>query len=350
MKDRTPRITSNRDNNFNLIRFIAAVLVLFSHSFVIVTGNARFEPLRISLDTTWGTIAVDIFFITSGFLIAYSFFSRRKLLSFIWARVVRIYPALIVAMIFCTFIVGLNQTNLNISSYLTDSQTYFYFLKNSLLVFGVEHQLPGVFTEVPYMTMVNTSIWTLPYELTMYGCLAIFGTVLTRAGKLISVEHYKYIFLIIAVIGISTHIFNHFNNFMPVNLLRLFAMFFVGSAIYIHREIVIFSHKWLFVLSVLMAISTLHKDVFFVIYSLTIPYFVFYFAYVPKGKILSFNKVGDYSYGIYIFGFPIQQLLISNFPNLSISSLFVYSLVATLSLGILSWHLIEKRALKLKIK
>ncbi|WP_372340911.1 acyltransferase family protein [Paraglaciecola sp.] len=59
---------NGRDNNFNLIRFIAACLVLFSHSFALVLGGGLHEPLRGFLNMTLGTIAVDIFFITSGFL------------------------------------------------------------------------------------------------------------------------------------------------------------------------------------------------------------------------------------------------------------------------------------------
>lgn len=105
--------TNTRDNNYNLIRFLAAVLVLFTHSFALTYGSGNAEPLRYSLGITWGTIAVDVFFVTSGFLIAGSFFKRGNLIAFGWARILRIYPALFVALLFCVFVVGLAFTSKN---------------------------------------------------------------------------------------------------------------------------------------------------------------------------------------------------------------------------------------------
>ena len=99
--------TNNRDNNFNLIRFIAASLVLYTHSYALVIGTGDAEPLRNSIGMTWGSIAVDVFFVISGFLIASSFFERNNIVAFVWARILRIYPALIVAIIFCVLIINI---------------------------------------------------------------------------------------------------------------------------------------------------------------------------------------------------------------------------------------------------
>jgi len=112
------KYTNNRDNNFNLIRFLAASLVLYSHSFSLAIGTVYAEPFKISLGLTLGTIAVDIFFITSGFLIASSFFEKNNIIAFVWARILRIYPALIIALIFCVFMVGLFFTTNMTSEYL----------------------------------------------------------------------------------------------------------------------------------------------------------------------------------------------------------------------------------------
>lgn len=98
------KYTKSRNNNYNLIRFLAATLVLFTHSFALTFGSGTAEPLRNTLGITWGTIAVDVFFVTSGFLIASSFFQRNNVTAFVWARILRIYPALIVALLFCVFV------------------------------------------------------------------------------------------------------------------------------------------------------------------------------------------------------------------------------------------------------
>lgn len=129
--------------------------MLFSHSFALALGSGNFEPLRSTIGMTWGDIAVDIFFVTSGFLITSSYLSRNNIIEFAWARVLRIYPALIAAILFCTFVVGLWFTENSLSEYFSNQQTLKYFIKNSTLFFGVEYRLPGVFLDVPYKEAVN---------------------------------------------------------------------------------------------------------------------------------------------------------------------------------------------------
>ena len=96
----------NRDNNFTLIRFIAASLVLFSHSFALSVGTASAEPLHTSLHITFGQIAVDVFFLTSGFLVTASLLARGSIKTFAKARCLRIYPGLIVAVLLTTLVIG----------------------------------------------------------------------------------------------------------------------------------------------------------------------------------------------------------------------------------------------------
>lgn len=340
--------SQNKDNNFNLIRFIAAFLVLFSHSFILATGDPKTVPLKLLLGTSWGTVAVDVFFITSGFLIAGSFFNRKTLLTFIWARVLRIYPALIVAMLFCVFIVGTYFTALGSLEYLSNLATYKYFIKNITLFFGINYHLPGVFTENPYVNSVNGSLWTLPLEVKMYAYLTLIGIILAITEKLLTKKISPFIFFSLALIALITNIINHFIPFTPVHFSRLFYMFFVGSACYQFRNKIILSYKGFFICATTLLVSSLNKEMFFVIYTCLLPYIIFCLAYIPKGTVRKFNNLGDYSYGIYIYAFPIQQSLIATIPNLSIFSMVIYSGIITLIMSYLSWHYIESNALKLK--
>jgi peptidoglycan/LPS O-acetylase OafA/YrhL len=90
------------------------------------------------------------------------------------------------------------------------------------------------------------------------------------------------------------------------------------------------------------------KQAFSIVYTLTIAYMLCYLAYLPAGAIRKYNEMGDYSYGVYIYAFPVQQALAATYPGISVSAMLLSSGMVTLALAILSWHLIEKRALRLK--
>ncbi len=343
--------TAGRDNNFNLIRFIAASMVLVTHSFALVTGSPESEPLRDTLGMTLGSIAVDIFFVTSGFLITSSFVSRNNLLAFAWARMLRIYPALIVALLISTFIIGLLFTNNPKLDYLTNIQTYKYFIRNSLLFFGIEHTLPGVFADAPYKNAVNGSLWTLPYEVKMYTLLALFLCFLTFAGKHLKLISNSRGIFFIAFASVVVHMAINFAPQLELfneKFIRLFSMFFFGAAVYLWAGKIKLSHKLFTLGAIALAIATLDKSAFFIVYCVSLPYLLFYIAYVPGGPVRQFNRLGDFSYGMYIYAFPIQQMIATLHPETSITKMIAYSFILTLLCSVLSWNLIEKKALKLK--
>jgi len=341
--------TTSRDNNFNLVRFIAALLVLYSHSFALAIGSGDAEPLRALIGMTWGSIAVDIFFITSGFLITSSYIARNNLIAFVWARILRIYPGLITAVIFCVFIVGLFFTTLNTWEYILNIQTHKFILKNTVLFFGVEYQLPGVFQDNPYKYAVNGSLWTLPYEVKMYAILAFILSIIMYLRKHSTFLTIKNILFSIVLFSFVLHISNHFELLsLPDNFTKLFYMFFIGSAFYVWKNRIRLSSGLFFIALLLLLASAVNKDVFFVFYSLLLPYLIFYIAYVPSGYVRKFNQIGDYSYGIYIYAFPVQQSMAALIPNISVDTMIIYSLTITLILSVTSWYLIEKRFLKMK--
>ncbi len=134
-----------------------------------------------------------------------------------------------------------------------------------------------------------------------------------------------------------------------LTILRLFFMFFSGAAFYVLKEHITLSRSffWLCVIALLSSVIV-NKDAFFVVYVLTIAYVLFYVAYIPSGFIRKYNQVGDYSYGIYIYAFPIQQSVAALIPGVSVLSMLSISASVALSLAALSWHLVERRALGLK--
>jgi peptidoglycan/LPS O-acetylase OafA/YrhL len=342
-----------RDNNFNLIRFIAATLVLVSHSFPLFFGTGEGEPLRWLVGISLGTVAVDLFFISSGFLIANSLFYRKSMGDFVKARILRIYPGLAVSLIISVFVLGLFFTTLTTTAYLTDFNTYQFLFINMILFFGEEVTLPGVFETLPWPNTVNGSLWTLPFEVRAYALLVIVGISLGYLEKKWAVFGSKRFYLVIALLGMGIYLFDYFHTILPISYFgseyaRLFSMFFIGVAFYQYRDEIILSNRLFYTLLLLLLISALDHSSFFVMYNCSLAYLVFYLAYVPKGYIRKFNAYGDYSYGIYIYAFPVQQAVLALNPNISLLSFFLVSLVITFFFAYFSWQLIEKKALKLK--
>jgi len=344
----------SRDNNFNLIRFIAAFGVLFSHSFSLALGSSKTEPFKQLLGMSFGQIAVDIFFISSGFLIANSLFVKKDLTKFLWARFLRIYPGLFAAVLFCVFVVGLYFTSYPLEQYLINPQTYLFLAKNTVLFFGEEAGLPGVFESLPWSGVVNGSLWTLPFEVRAYCLLVIFSIAIHRLilwSKGLLSE--RLLYLLIPLLGMIVYITNHFYTFLPISYFasedfRLYSLFFIGTACYIFKDSLVLSKRLFYVAVFFLLVSAMHTDLFFIVYNVTIFYVIFYIAYIPKGGVRKFNQYGDYSYGIYIYAWPVQQSVVALIPGINVTCLLITSAVLTLFLSYISWHLIEKRALKYK--
>jgi peptidoglycan/LPS O-acetylase OafA/YrhL len=162
--------SAGRSNNFGLIRLVAASLVVFGHSFDLVR---RPEPLAPTLELTWGTIGVLIFFSMSGFLVARSWATGPRLVEFATKRALRLLPALFVSSLVCAVVLGPLVTTEPLRSYLDDPATKTYVLDNSLL--QTVYALPNVFGNLPFPGTVNGSLWTLPIEAKAYAFVAVVG-------------------------------------------------------------------------------------------------------------------------------------------------------------------------------
>jgi peptidoglycan/LPS O-acetylase OafA/YrhL len=146
-------LTSNRKNNLDALRLIGAFLVLFSHSFPIAGNN---EPGPPFFRNTFGELGVYIFFIISGFLITQSYMRSNSPKIFLWARFLRIFPALIFVVFVTVFFFGPIITNLTAIEYYKNSQTYYYL--SNITLYNVNYQLPGVFLANPIPSVVNGSL------------------------------------------------------------------------------------------------------------------------------------------------------------------------------------------------
>lgn len=337
-----------RDNNFNLIRIAAAFAVLVTHSFALAIGTGDAEPLRNTLGITIGSIAVDVFFVTSGFLVTQSLFSRQSTIEFLWSRILRIWPALIVMLLITVFGLGLYFTTLPWIDYLLTPQTYKYLVKNAVLLWGVNYNLPGVFDNNPYKGAINGSLWTLPNEIYMYLMLVVTWAIL-RFSPAMRLSLLKMTIVIYAFASGVIVLLGHLNVIYESTFAHLFFMFFSGACFFVLKERIVISRTVFRILIVSLVASTIDKQTFFFVYVFTISYILFYTAYVPTGTIRKYNLMGDYSYGVYIYAYPVQQSIAALIPGVSVFSMLLISATITFLLAVFSWHIVEKHALGLKI-
>jgi len=335
-------VRPGRPQGFEVLRIVAAAAVVVSHSYSLLgPDGGTVIPVAPFGDFVFdlGRVGVIVFFVVSGYLVCGSWLADPRPLSFAAKRAFRLMPGLLVMLLLVTFVVVPLITSSD--AYWSDPQTYLYFVRN-LLVFPYTYDLPGAFEGNPSQA-VNGVLWTLGVEVLAYVMLAVAGV----RGWLRSPARLAVVAAVLAVVGwrlISTSVLD--GALVPVALrVELVAYFFAAATIR--------SSRWrpdaraaaasLAVLVLLMALGA----------SLSI-------LMVPLGTVMvvylgtrqwdgarAVTRLGDPSYGTYIYGFVLQQLIISAFGPLESRPLFaVVSVVASLAVGYLSWHVVERRALR----
>jgi hypothetical protein len=335
-----------RDNNFHLVRMLAALLVLVSHSWPL-TGTPS-DPFERVVGFSLGHLGVDVFFVVSGFLVTGSLFARDSLGSFVAARARRILPALMVSAFGVALVLGPLVTSWPLDRYLTAWDTWRYALQNSITwPFGVCWTLPGVFAGNPAGPAVNGALWSLPWELTMYAMLVGLGLLLrvARLGRDTVGGLVTAIALLATVGHDANEAWGFSHRFEIVQGLRLTALFFTAGALKVHEARVPLRGSTALGALGVLTVALLGSDGLRALYPIALAYAVLWFALVPGGVLRAYRRVGDYSYGLYLWQFPIQQCLVRAWPDLSPLGLMLAAFPPTLALAMLSWHLVEARAL-----
>ena len=331
-------LNTGRQNNFDFIRFMAATLVILSHAYPL-TGNNSSEPLIVltNYKTTFGGIAVYIFFVTSGFLITQSYTRSKDRYSYLKARVLRIFPALLVVILATAFLLGPMTTSTNLMNYFTNPITYSY-IKNNILLF-TQYQLPGVFENNPYPGAVNGSLWTLMHEFLFYLLVAAFGQLKLLTKK-----------AIIVVFGLTIFLsFTDIHSALLKQNISLFRYFSAGMLFFVFKEQIPIKGYLAFLSLFAIILSNIFGG-FEIVLLFFGSYLLFYCVFTTKMNLHNFGKHGDFSYGIYIYAFPIQQFIMSKFVDMNPMSNFLIAFPLTLILACFSWNFIEKPSLEFKKK
>lgn len=337
-------------NNFNLIRLFAAILVLVSHCYPL-TGRTT-EPFASYLGDfdTGGGWGVSIFFVISGFLVTRSVLER-SVGVYLRSRILRIVPALTFVSLFEILVLGPLFTKLPIGNYFSNPGTYSY-LRNAT-VYWLDFSLPGVFASNPVSGVANGSLWTLPIESAFYvllPVLSVFG--LLKPERILLLLAVVAFWLAFGIIQLDWNWTNQggmlFAGGPTYSTVKEGVFFLLGACLWILRDRIPFTGGLAACCVLLLLIFAYQKTGLVAMY-LALPYLVIYVAMTDKLRFPFYEKIGDLSYGTYLFAYPVQQAIVAICGNaIGPKRLAALALPLTLMLAALSWYSIERPILAIR--
>jgi peptidoglycan/LPS O-acetylase OafA/YrhL len=333
-----------RQNNFNILRLALASLVILSHAPELHEGGRESELLtRVFHTLSFGELAVDGFFLLSGYLITQSWDRQPRWWPFLKKRLLRIYPAFIVASVLCACVLG---------PWVAANATYasefsiWRFLR-AMLTLGAP-DIPPVFPGRPHPA-INGAMWTIEWEFRCYLAVLAVGCL-----RFVSFRH-AWTLLTLVVFSVwtmgrlttDTAMQAWITGYLP-SLWRLGSFFLVGGCFYSYRERVALTGR-----AATLSLAVLLPCMFSVqlcepALALLGGYLLFYAAQVPAPALRSFNSGADISYGVYLYGWPVQNLVSSLWPQANVWLLLPLVYLVCVALAVMSWYVVERPFLQLK--
>jgi peptidoglycan/LPS O-acetylase OafA/YrhL len=341
-------------SGFDYMRICLALAVLSWHAVPITQGREAADAL---LDGPLGPpvrLILPMFFALSGFLVTASLFRTPSIRVFLLFRALRIGPALAVEVALSALLLGPLFTTLALGTYFT-APDFFRYFTNAVGI--VNYELPGVFADHP-VTAVNGGLWTVPYELECYIALTVlyllsfmrrpyFLLGATLAGGFV-VGAMSFMPAISALGAEGANPFNYQNaldaSVQPRRILVL--SFLAGAVVYLFRERLTLNPLYA-ALAVVLGLALLTSPFLYGFAPLPIAYATVYLGLLnpPRHKLV---LSGDYSYGVYLYAFPIQQMVYALGPGQSALANAALSTLAAALFAVFSWRLIERPALALR--
>lgn len=325
-------------NSLDLLRLFAASLVLFSHQYAVL---GFVQPAFLDW-TTLGGAGVSIFFFLSGWLVWSSWARDPDAKRFFLRRSLRIFPGLWLVVGLTVFLIGPVLTSLTVTDYFSSAKTWRYLTTSALLV---RYELPGVFVSNPYPVAVNGSLWTLPVEFFCYISVALVGLLGRRRAN------WAWglglgLAVLIAVLGTRVVGYKYITHVEMIGFFWWGAWYgHVSAKTPMERQKVLLWTALAFVVFLVVDSRGVERTAILLFAAVM----VILAQKTDVGSGLT-DRLGDLSYGMYIFAFPVQQIIAQ--WGQGRGWLFGVSLglsfVSTAALAYLSWHLVEKQALRFK--
>ncbi|HWL80417.1 MAG TPA: acyltransferase [Roseomonas sp.] len=324
------------NNNADFLRLIAACAVIWGHAYGL-TGSSIQEPVSRMLGFDYsGSLAVKFFFFLSGLLVMNSWINNPSAIRFVCARAFRILPALVLSAAVCLLVLGPFLTELPPRAYFANSWIYWHIIAKPT----VGYVLPGALQHNPY-TAANGVLWTIPYELTMYALLlgaGLCGLLRQRAFASAALVVIMALFIAqpetVTALGFQ---YTHEAGLLP-------AFFAAGALLALHKDQIRINGG---LVVGLVLIAWLLKDGPAFRYCFYAAFLMMALWAMTLAPVRRIHLGGDYSYGVYLYGWPVQQALVALFPTLGLAANQWLSITIALIIAAVSWHLIERRCIRL---
>jgi peptidoglycan/LPS O-acetylase OafA/YrhL len=335
-----------RKNALNSWRLALAMLVIVFHSFPLTGRDVPFAPARQLLRE----IGVDGFFAISGFLIIASWLGNPRLRNYFVARAFRILPGFYTCLIVTAFVIapiGVALQGGPARDLLLSTAPTKYILKNSA-VWMFQFDVGGTPHGIPWTAAWNFSLWTLKWELLCYIAVAVLGVVGLLSRRWLLPAAMVLALSWAALVSYTTSYSGLGRGLGPpeVQAGRFAVMFLAGALVYQFRNVI--PARWSLVgVSVVIVLAAGLLPNYRLIAAVPLAY-----AIIVSGALIHdkrFRLRTDLSYGVYIYSFPIQQLLvICGLGSMNPIAFTTISALATLPIAALSWIVVEKPAMTLK--
>ena len=326
-------------NNFDLLRLLLAIIVVIVHT----AELSQIELLHHFSKFFSSVIAVDSFFIVSGFLIFMSYENSSSLLRYTSKRVRRIFPAYATVILLCAFLFYFISTK-SFDEYF-NIEFIRYIVSNLFTLNFIQPTLAGVFESNP-LQVINGALWTIKIEIAFYILVPLIVYLFSKSNKLFTLITI-YLFSIIysmVLMGLFESTSLQIYLKLEKQIFGQLAFFVSGAFLYYYYDLFTKHSFYLLVVAMtLLLINNFLIDIYF-LYPIALSIVVIYFATQLK-YLRDFGRFGDISFGLYIWHFPIVQLFVHFhlFDNLALGlTLLIFVLF---SISLLSWHVIEKRFL-----
>ena len=350
----SPLALHRAGNNFGFLRVVFALLVIVSHSPVLIDGNNSRELWNQIFGPTFslGGLGVDGFFLISGYLITKSFQSSKTIGAYLFKRVLRIYPGFLVAYAISFVFVGwLAGGKLSAMTWIAWLKQFIY-----MLLLNGPRELDGVFAQLPFPAL-NGSMWTIGLEFQCYLLVIVAGV----CGLL----QKRWIYLAITLCLVPIALSHSFNLHVPLpykdvipyyyaptttlnDSLRFMAIFLCGGAFYLFRDEIVYTDRGAFFAAAMLVPMLFNYHLVEPGLAILGGYLLFWFSF---RKVKALNGIGrkvDLSYGIYLYAWPIQSLLILYIADISPWTVTIIASAISAAFAYVSWTLVEYPCLLLK--